>query len=366
MFDPIHYLRHAVRQFRRTPGFTLLTVSTLGISIGAATAVFSLVNTVLLRPLPFAQPERLVAIDTLSKPDKGNGPAVIPNDTSYPNFFDWRERAHAFDAMASWWLTNLTVGASPVRRVDGLVVSSDFFPLLGVHPALGRAFTRSEENAGNRSVILSDALWQSAFSRDPAVLGKTIQFNEETYSVVGVLPGSFQFPSAPDAQAWITPSLTMEGAYPSGKQRGWSQINVIGRLRAGTSIEQARAEMQTIQLALAAQYPDDDKKLTAVSVKPELENIVGNVQRPMRILFASVCFLLSIACANVAGLVLTRTAGRRSELAIRAAFRRGACLTLTLPSRSATMPAPAPPGAVSSGCRACWLSARPLSAWSCW
>lgn len=322
MQNIVNDLRFALRQLRRTPGFTALAVVTLAIGIGAATAVFSLVDTVLLRPLPFVHPQRLVDLDTLEKSGAGDGPATIPTGTSYPNFFDWRDRARSFEGIASWQGSSLTLGSAnaPARRVDGMVVSADFFPVLGVRPSLGSGFTRAQEQAGDRSAILSDALWRSAFHGNPAVIGQTLRLSEETYTVVGVMPRSFQFPNAPDSQVWITPSITQEGKDASGKQRGWNQISVIGRIKSGVSIAQARAEMQTIQLALAAQYPDDNKQATAVSVKPELDGLVGDVQRPLNILFASVCFLLLIACANVAGLLLTRTAGRRAELAIRAAL----------------------------------------------
>jgi len=224
--------------------------------------------------------------------------------------------------MASWQGNSFTLGAGsgPAKRIDGTVVSSDFFRVLGVHPALGRDFLRSEEQAGNRSVIISHGLWQSAFNSSADALGKTIQLSDETYTVVGVMPAAFQFPNAPDAQVWVTPALTQEGKNPSGQQRGWNQLSIIGRLASGVSIEQARAEMQPIQQALAAQYPDDNKIETAVSVKPELQDLVGDVQGPLRILFAAVFSLLLIACANVAGLLLTRTSARRSELALRSAL----------------------------------------------
>ena len=316
-------IRFAIRQLRKSPGFTLLAALTLAIGIGAATAVFSLVDAVLLRPLPFPEPDRIVALNTLERHSENDVVnAAGGNDTSYPDFYDWRSRAKSFDSIASMQTSAFSVGSAgtAARRIQGLVVSSDYFRVLGINPLLGRAFTRDEEAGGNRSVILSQNLWQSAFAGSPAVLGKSIQLNEQTYYVVGVVPAGQLLPGAEETELWVTPSTTLEGKNPSGKQRGWHQIAVIARLAPGVALSQARDEMLSIQAHLAIEYPDSDKHADRVSVTPELASITGDVGRPMHILFGAVCMLLLIACANVAGLLLTRSAGRRSELAVRAAL----------------------------------------------
>jgi len=315
----------AVRQLRKAPAFALTAMFTLAAGIAATTIVFSIVDAVLLRPLPFPASDRLVAVSAMrSAPGSGANANLVEEDVSYPNFYDWRSQATSFEAMASYKVDGYTLSdpsGGPAQRVSGGIVSSDIFRTLGVSPLMGRGFRRDEEQAGNRSVVISYALWHSQFGGVSNVIGHTVRLNEEDYTVVGVMDRGFQFPvDATDTEFWVTQAHDAEGKNPSANQRGWSQLSVVGRLRQGASVSQAHAEMDAIQKRLAAQYPDDDKNQIASSVVPLASELVGDVGKPLHILFASVSFLLLIACANVAGLLLTRTNSRRSEMSVRAAL----------------------------------------------
>lgn len=303
-------VRHAFRQLGKAKGFTAWAALTLALGIGASTAVFAVLDTVVLRPLPFAEPDRLMALRLM---DRRGTPR--PTQLSYPDFFDFRSQNRVFQHLVCYRESGFTLTDSPpATQVSGAIVSWDLFPMLGVQPALGRGFLPEEEGPGTHVVVLSHGLWKSRFAGDNGILGKTVQINGVQFTVAGVAPAGFQFPMDTRAvELWVTLS---EDAGTSD-QRGARMLDAVGRLKPGVSAEQAQTQMDSLAGALAQQYLGNKN---AALVLPELERLAGSSLKPLLILLGAVGMLLMIACANVANLLLARNAERAREFALRTAL----------------------------------------------
>jgi putative ABC transport system permease protein len=311
-------LRYAFRTLCKNPGFAFVAVLTLALGIGANAAIFSVVNAVLLHPLPYKDSDQLVQ---LIEHDRNRG--VDFDWVSFPNFHDWAQQSKAFDRMAAYkfHLFNLT-NVSQAQVLFGIKVSANLLPTLGVEPLLGRNFRPDEDEPGHdHEIILGYDTWRQSFGADPQLIGKTLTLNDEPYTVIGVMPLSFNFPPSVPIAASL-PSRKTEFLAPLGialnpSQRDWNMLGVIARLKPDVTIEQARANVSTVQHNLEQQYSAQNRGIAA-RVEPLLNRVVGDVRPALWIFLAAVSLVLLVACANVTSLLLARSTVRQREIALRA------------------------------------------------
>jgi predicted permease len=306
-------VRFALRQLFKSPGFTAVAVITLALGIGANTAIFSVVNGVLLRPLAFKDPSRLVRVWHVPPPKSFPGMTLF--SVSAANYRDWENQNHVFDSMAIMTGHSFTMtGGEKPEQVDACSVSSGFFSTLGVPPMLGRVLSPDEDQVGHSHVVvLSHRMWREHFGSSADIVGHNIQLDGEAYLVAGVMPASFRFPDF--AQMWTPMAWTDK----ERAVRGEHHYMVIARLKPGVELQQAKAEMNTISDRLQQLYPDDDKGWGA-TVLPLHDDMVSDVRTPLLVLLGAVAFVLLIACVNVANLALAKTFSRQKEIAIRTAL----------------------------------------------
>src|SRR5215217_3501494 len=308
-------IRYGVRGLLKHPGFTAIVVITLALGIGASTAIFSVVNSVVLRPLPYRTAERIVAIQE-------HDPSGKRGQSTSANFYDWRQQQTVLEHLSAIKITTTNLALSDhAERIDLAQTNADFFDIFGITPQYGRLFIPQDEQAGHEPVVVvSNALWQRRFGSDPSLVGKSITLDGRNYNVVGIAPPGFQYPDK--TELWLPPLRLVPELYPDQdvtQTRRMGYLFVVALLKPGVSLQQAAGEMETITARLRQQYPDSNNKRFNRVVSLH-EHLIGDTNKLLWLLLGAVTFVLLIGCANVANLLLASAASRQKEMAIRAAL----------------------------------------------